>query len=177
MADAQRAPLTYEPVGLAALDACPNGYRRDAWSTELGRGAAVFGRARDALRAWDIHRGAGFVVLAEGAPAVGAVVALSAPLPVGFVDAACRVVDVVDVDDRYGFAYGTLPVHPERGEESFTVIQRADESVVFEIVAVSRPRHPLARAFPPVARLLQKNATKRYLVSMRAVAETGWTNR
>src|SRR5688500_3803834 len=107
--------LSYSPAGISSLDACPAGYRRDTWALALGTGDAVFDRARDALRTWQIHRGAGFVVLAEGPPVVGAVVALSAPLPMGFIDATCRVVASVDTDDRYGFAYGTLSVHPERG--------------------------------------------------------------
>jgi uncharacterized protein (UPF0548 family) len=160
--------LTYAPAGLTALDGCPAGYRRDSWSAVLGRGDADFTRARNALRAWQMHKGSGFVVLAEGPPTVGAVVALCAPLPMGFIEATCRVVDVVDTADRYGFAYGTLSTHPERGEESFTVIRREDGSVDFEIVVVSQPRNPLARACPPVARILQRRATARYLATMRS---------
>lgn len=117
-----------------------------------------------------MHKASGFVVLAEGPPTVDGVVALSAPLPVGFIEATCRIVDVIDTADRYGFAYGTLSTHPERGEESFTVIRHEDDSIVFEIVVVSQPRNPLARACPPVARLLQRKATARYLATMRAAA-------
>lgn len=93
-------------------------------------------------------------------------VAMSAPLPVGFIDVVCRVVDVEDEADRFGFSYGTLSVHPEQGEESFTVARSRGGDVVFEIVAVSRPRHPLARFGAPVARRLQVAATKRYLDAM-----------
>ena len=93
---------------------------------------------------------------------------LAAPLPIGYIDVVCRVVDVVDSADRYSFSYGTLPVHPERGEESFTVVRDVDGNVTFEIVAVWRSRHPLARAFPFVARMLQRKATNRYLDAMRA---------
>ena len=164
--------LSYSPAGVSSLNACPAGYRRDLWTLTLGSGDAVFDRARNALRTWQIHQGAGFVVLADGPPAVGAVVALSAPLPVGFIDATCRVIDLVDRDDCYGFAHGTLSAHPERGEESFTVVRRSDANIVVEIVAVSRPRHPLARACPPVARALQRKATNRYLATMRTAALT-----
>ena len=38
----------------------------------------------------------------------------------------------------------------------------------FEIVAASRPQHPLARLFPPAARRLQAAATNRYLAAMDA---------
>ena len=106
------------------------------------------------------------VVCADRPPALGDVVAMSAPLPIGFVDVVCRVVTVIDEPDRFGFAYGTLPVHAERGEESFTVVRGRDGGITFEIVAVSRPRHPLARLCPPVARRLQRAATERYLDAM-----------
>ena len=108
------------------------------------------------------------MVLADGPPHVGQVVAMSAPLPIGYLDLACRVVDVVDTGERFGFTYGTLSVHPERGEESFTVTRQSNDEVTFEIVAASRPRNPLARAFPPIARRLQRAATVRYLDAMKA---------
>ena len=92
--------------------------------------------------------------------------AMSAPLAFGFIDAVCRIVNVIDQHDCCGFAYGTLAIHPEQGEESFIVTRGADDSIVFEITAVSRPRHLLARACPPVARRLQRSATSRYLDAM-----------
>src|SRR5207253_8517996 len=55
----------------------------------------------------------------------------------------CRIVQVIDEDgpvSRYGLVYGTLPGHVERGEERFTVEwQRGDDSVWYEIRAVSKP--------------------------------------
>ena len=166
----EAAPLTYEPVGMSALAVAPRGYRLDRWSRVLlGRGERVFERASNALLNWDVHRGAGLVVCADGPASVGSVVAMAAPLPVGFVDVVCRVVDVIDADDRAGFVYGTLPVHPERGEEALVVV-RHDDQVTFEITACSRLRHPLARTCPPAARFLQRAATKRYLDAMESVA-------
>lgn len=159
--------LTYEPIGLAAMAAPPDGYRRDRWWRSLGRGDEVFDRAADALRNWRVHEGAGLIVQSAGPPAVGTIVAMAAPLPVGFAEAVCRVVDVVDHPDRCGFTYGTLSVHPQQGEESFTVVRSGEDTITFEIIAVSRPRQVLARAFPPVARRLQLAATNRYLTAMQ----------
>ncbi len=93
---------------------------------------------------------------------------MAAPLPIGWVEIVCRVVDVVDRPDRFGFTYGTLSVHPEQGEESFTVIRMDDGSTSFQIIAASRPRQVLARAFPPVARRLQLAATNRYFAAMQS---------
>ncbi|MEJ7801487.1 MAG: DUF1990 domain-containing protein, partial [Ilumatobacter sp.] len=110
--------------------------------------------------------GAGLVVLAARPPLVGDIVAIRAPLPLGWIDAVCRVVRLVDEPDRAGFAYGTLADHPAQGEESFTVERDDDGTVTFEIIAVSRPRHPLARLAPAVARILQRRAVDRYLDAM-----------
>ena len=160
--------LTYEPVGITTLATAPSGYRLDRWSCLLGRGDQVFDRAADTIRQWQVQKGSGIVVLTDGPPHVGQVVAMSAPLPIGYLDLACRVVDVVDSSERYGFTYGTLSVHPEEGEESFTVTRQSNDEITFEIVAASRPRNPLARAFPPIARRLQRAATARYLDAMKA---------
>jgi uncharacterized protein (UPF0548 family) len=87
--------------------------------------------------------------------------------------AACRVVAVVDEPDRFGFAYGTLPLHPESGEEAFLVERGPDDAVRFRVVAVSRPAHPLARLGAPVTRLVQRRVTSRYLEGLRRAIAAG----
>jgi uncharacterized protein (UPF0548 family) len=81
--------------------------------------------------------------------------------------AAGRVAYLIDEPDRSGFGYGTLPGHPERGEEAFAVA-RQGERMMFEITAFSRPRHPLARIGAPVTRMMQLRVTRRYIAAMRA---------
>ena len=147
----------------------PQGYRCDRWSRQLANDYQAFTRAANALRTWQMHRGAGLIVEASGPPAIGMVVAMAVPLPVGYIDVVCKVVDVVDEPDRFGFTYGTLPVHPEEGEESFAVARAEDGGVTFEIVAASRPRHGLARMAPPIARFLQLRATERYFAAIEDV--------
>lgn len=73
-----------------------------------------------------------------------------------------RVVYVVDEADRKGFAYGTLPGHPERGEESFIVERRPDDSVWLVIRAFSRPASAMFWAAFPALRILQALFTARY---------------
>lgn len=163
--------LTYDTVGISAMAEPPSGYRLDRWSISLGKGEHAFDRAVEALRHWRVHEGAGLVVYAGGLPTVDSVVAMAAPLPVGWVEVVCRVVAVIDEPDRFGFTYGTLSVHPEQGEESFTVIRASDGSTDFRIVAASRPRHVLARALPPVARRLQRAAINRYLAAMKSAID------
>ena len=137
-------------------------------------GAHAYEAGVAAIHEWAVHRGAGLAVLADGPIAVGTNVALAAPLPIGFIEITCRIVAVLDEPDQFGFAYGTLPVHPEKGEESFVVARGPDRSVEFTVRAVSRPAHPLARMAPPVADRLQDSAVKRYLVAMeRATRSPG----
>jgi uncharacterized protein (UPF0548 family) len=81
--------------------------------------------------------------------------------------APCRIVAVIDEEDRFGFAYGTLPGHPERGEELF-VIEREEGGATFRINAFSRPDQVLVRLGGPVARRAQTRVTNRYL---RALAD------
>ena len=58
---------------------------------------------------------------------------------------ACRIVYVIEEEEasllkRYGFGFGTLPGHVERGEERFTVEwHRAEDSVLYEVFAFARP--------------------------------------
>ncbi|MCW2761725.1 MAG: hypothetical protein JWR85_1926 [Marmoricola sp.] len=78
-------------------------------------------------------------------------------------NAPVRVVYRVDEERRKGFAYGTLPGHPESGEEAFVVELREDEQVTLTISAFSRPASRLARLGGPLTRIIQRWVTDRYL--------------
>jgi uncharacterized protein (UPF0548 family) len=80
--------------------------------------------------------------------------------------APVRVVYVVDEPNRRGFAYGTLPGHPESGEELFAVERLSDDSVWVVIRAFSRPSTWFYRLGYPVLRIVQERATRRYLRSL-----------
>lgn len=77
--------------------------------------------------------------------------------------APCRVIYTITEPQRSGFAYGTLPGHPESGEEAFSISQRDDGLVVFTITAFSRPATTAARAAGPVGHLIQRHYTAAYL--------------
>lgn len=76
-----------------------------------------------------------------------------------------RVVLVVDEPDRRGFAYGTLPGHPEQGEELF-LVERADSATWAEVRAFSRPAAWPLRVAGPVGRLAQRAAAGRYVAAV-----------
>jgi uncharacterized protein (UPF0548 family) len=77
-----------------------------------------------------------------------------------------RVVYVVDEPTRKGFAYGTLPGHPEEGEESWIIEHRDDDSVWMTVRAFSRPANPFWWAVYPVLRIVQEVFTRRYLTAL-----------
>jgi uncharacterized protein (UPF0548 family) len=87
---------------------------------------------------------------------------------------ACRIVAVIDEDGdlrQYGFAYGTLPEHVERGRETFVVEwSHKDDSVWYDLWAYSKPRHFLAKLGYPITRALQKRFARDSMKAMlRAV--------
>ncbi|UDY35269.1 DUF1990 domain-containing protein [Dermatobacter hominis] len=148
--------------------AVPAGFRRLRAERTIGVGDATFERARAGLRAWAAHRGAGVeVVPADVEPAVGCDVAIVTRQAGGWVLASCRVVDVVDRPDRWGFTYATLPGHPVSGWESFTVAS-SEDGVRFEVDAVSRPADLLLRLGGPVPAYLQRRMAVRYLDALEA---------
>lgn len=74
-----------------------------------------------------------------------------------------RVIYVVDEPRRRGFAYGTLPGHPEDGEEAWVVERRDDDSVWITVRAFSRPANGWWWIVNPVLRVFQELYTRRYL--------------
>jgi len=159
----QDQSFSYEEVGATATK-LPSGYNHLRHSLTAGSSVAAFDRAKAAIDSWAGHGRAG-MNLRPSTPAVseGECVALASRVLGLWVTAVCRIVWVIDEPSRYGFAYGTLPHHPEMGEESF-VVQRDDSGdVVVEITAFSRANTALTRLAGPVARTIQTRATNQYL--------------
>ena len=158
--DLSGAALTYAEVG-ATAGAMPKGYHHLRKSSVIGAGRERFEQAAAQGMRWGMLRGAGLRVESTAAAAeVGAEVLVH----LGPVVAPCRVVHVVDELDRRGFAYGTLPGHPESGEELFLV--RYDPStgnVIAEVAAFSRHATWWSRLGAPVTSLAQQLITDRYL--------------
>lgn len=151
--------MSYEPVGLSSLS--PPRYTIDEHRVKLGVGRATLERARLALDSWSGFDLDWIDIWTTGtSPEVGVDVAVLVQ-HLGFWSLnACRVVGRFPAfpdDRRQGFFYGTLPDHAESGEELFAVeLDPIDDSVWYQLRAVSRPRAALAIAGYPIARLLQR---------------------
>ncbi|MHB1877019.1 MAG: DUF1990 family protein, partial [Streptosporangiaceae bacterium] len=159
------AELTYQEVG-ATAGGLPAGYRQLTCSVPIGHGHQVFVGAGEAVCQWQVQLRAGLHVAASTPTAVpGAVVILGVGIGPLRLQAPCRVVYAVDESRRRGFAYGTLAGHPESGEEAFIVEHHDDDTVSFMVTAFSRPATRLAKIAGPLAAVVQRRITARYLRS------------
>ncbi|AWM39343.1 DUF1990 domain-containing protein [Gemmata obscuriglobus] len=171
-------PFTYAAVG-ATAGTPPDGFDVDRTRTKLGEGEPVFRSAVDALRRWEQFRLGWVEAWSPDTPIrTGAVVAVMGRAVGLWWLNACRIVYTVDEAgpvSRFGFAYGTLPGHVERGEERFLIEwDRASGGVWYDILAFSRPKHVLARIGYPVVRRKQKRFGRHSAAAMlRAIRPAG----
>jgi uncharacterized protein (UPF0548 family) len=161
------ASLTYSEVGATAGE-LPAQYYHLRRRVMIGRGQQVFADAANAVAGWQVQLRAGLRVSAS-TPTTRAGTDAILGLNIGplRLSAPCRVVYTVDHPERWGFAYGTLPGHPESGEESFIVEHHDDGAVSFTITAFSRPSTAIARLAGPAGHFVQGRITSRYLRSLR----------
>jgi uncharacterized protein (UPF0548 family) len=163
--------LTYPEIGATRSGDMPDGYRRIRGRAVVGTGERVFAAAARILATFDMQRGAGLRVRAA-APRAALDVELASGMGVGPLRlwAPVRVVWVVDEPMRYGYGYGTLPGHPEKGEEGFLVWLDPDGLVRFEVRTFSRPASPMVRLASPLMEMVQDYVTDRYRDSLRRQA-------
>jgi uncharacterized protein (UPF0548 family) len=153
-----RPALTYAEVGATLAPGLPDGYAHLDVRRRVGP-ASRFDALGEHVLAWGLQRGAGLRV-----PSSAVVLDADVTLRLGPLRIPVRVVRVVDEPDRRGFAYGTLPGHPERGEEAF-LAERDAEGTWLRIRAFSRPATWYARLGGPATALAQRVFTERYLRS------------
>jgi uncharacterized protein (UPF0548 family) len=168
---------TYSDLGATLSGGRPKGFHHGRYTSDLGHGHATFQRAVEGLRAWDAHRLPGARVFPEGQEIqTGATVIVTFGTPILALAVPCRIVGVIDEETRWGFAYGTLPGHPEQGEEAFVVSISVDETVQFEVVAFSRPDDFLVRLSGPIGRGIQRAGATGYLRALRRFVDQGKRN-
>lgn len=168
ISDQRDLEFTYPEVGATNTTLPSTGYKVDHNRIQLGHGEAICKRAVEALKKWRQFELGWVTIVPRGmAIEVGATVAVKARAFGTWSLSAARVVYVIDEARRFGFAYGTLPDHVECGEERFLIEWMPDDSVWYDIVAFSKPRHPLVRLSAPMARMLQKRFARESLTMMK----------
>jgi uncharacterized protein (UPF0548 family) len=165
VAEARLASPTYEEIGASRADVLPKGFHHVRMELRVGDEYA-FERAVLGLRTWVAHEGAGLRIYPKD-PVVpdATVIAVKSIGPLQMA-APCRIVAVFKEPDVFGFSYGTLPGHPESGEESF-VLERRGGATHFTVRAFSKPVDPLARLAGPVGQIVQRSVSRHYLIALR----------
>jgi uncharacterized protein (UPF0548 family) len=166
-----RLPYSYPGVGGSRTSIAPPGYTVDRHRVRLGSGPAVFDAACAALRGWRHFPPAWTAIHPATTPLEGGrtVALLVRAFGLWWLNSA-RVVYALDEATpvrRFGFAYGTLPGHAERGEERFSVEHHGDDSVWYELWAFSRPGYWVARLAYPLTQWTQERFAQDSMAAMR----------
>jgi uncharacterized protein (UPF0548 family) len=176
IASQQEKSFSYAEIG-ASHSTPPSGYRVDHNRVCLGMGAETFEHAKAAIYRWEMFHLDWVQLYWPDAPIkTGTTVGVMArALGVWSLNAS-RVVYVIEKDgpiERFGFAYGTLPDHAERGEERFSVEwHHQDDTVWYDLLAFSQPNQLLSKIAYPYARKIQKRfAIDSMQAMVRAVSQ------
>lgn len=170
-------PFSYSPLEITRHSTVAR-YNIDHYRIQLGSGLQTYRAAVSAIRGWKMFE-IGWLHLFWDKAAIepGTTVAVVVK-HLGFWSMnGCRIVYVVEEEgaqERYGFAYGTLGEHAERGEERFMVEwNKEDGTVWYDILAISKPGLMAMLAYP-YARSMQKRFARDSKRAMkRAVEKAG----
>jgi len=163
--------VTYDHIGSTIFPTRWPERRPSVHHRIVGSGPTAFAAAVAGLRVWAPQRGIGARIHPPDNPVdVGTTVLIVLPFgPVAIV-APNRIVAVIDEPGVFGFAYGTLPGHPESGEESFVVRQAPDGTVTATVSVDARPDNLPGRLAAPVVTALQRVAIRGYLAALERAA-------
>src|SRR5262245_10913406 len=162
--------FSYSDVG-ATLRKIPGGYTIDHNRVVLGRGDATFHRAVASLKRWQTFKLGWLEAFPENSRIeIGTTVAVLVS-HFGFWSLnATRVVYVMEEPHRFGFAYGTLVDHAETGEERFLIEWLDDDTVIYDILAFSKPAVWWSKIGRPFARVLQKRFARDSMAAMKQIS-------
>ncbi len=166
----QKMPFSYEPehIGATTRPGSPPGYDHDLNEVKLGRGTACFEAARAAMADWAMFPSGWTRIFPRPAPIEeGEVVLVLFRLFGLWWINSCRIVYTFEENHRFGFAYGTLPGHVEKGEECFRVEMEEDGTVWYRIRAFSRPAVWLTKIGYPFARRYQRRFVRDSFAAMQ----------
>ncbi|CAN5728062.1 hypothetical protein BH20ACT1_BH20ACT1_06150 [soil metagenome] len=164
LALARRGDLTYDHVGSTLHPERFPEHAQRTFELEVDDPGDGFADVIDGLRSWVPHHHLGARIHPPDATIeVGTTLLVVLPYGPFDVVAPDRIIEVIDEPHRFGFAYGTLPGHPECGEESF-LVERIDGSRLHLRVRIdARPATVWARLASPLVTLFQNRAAACYL--------------
>jgi len=139
----------------------PFGFVHDRSRTRIGQGLnqgqAAFAAAKRAFAQWaPFDLGWARVANPQALVETGQIIAVEVQSLGLWTLSLSRITQTVDSATRFGFVYSTTRMHVEQGEERFLIeFDPATRDVWYDLEAVSRPRHPLARIGYLVTRAFQ----------------------
>jgi uncharacterized protein (UPF0548 family) len=132
-------------------------FAHDQSRSSLGFGDEVFASAKRAFVNWKMFD-LGWVRVVNAAAPIecGQIIAVEVHSLGLWSGNLSRILETADSETQFGFLYSTTNQHVEQGEETF-ILRRNPETaeVSYELEAVSRPRHFLARLGFPMSRFFQ----------------------
>lgn len=168
------APLSYT-AGLLQLVDSERWWFVDRHSEVVGHGTADFELAKEALRQWTQFRMPWTVpALPVATLAVGSTAGYSARAVGVWWSYCCQILSTIDEPNQFGFVYGTVRGHAERGEERFLVAHdAATDEVTYQLFAMSRPGRWFTWCGLPVGRLTQAKFRRGSSEAVRAFIAAG----
>ncbi len=165
-------PYSYREIGQTTSGQVAN-YDNDHNSILLGKGENVWLNAKNAIDNWQQFPADWTQIYPNTTPLKkGEVVAvLFRVLGLWWTNSA-RIVYTFDEPNRYGFAYGTLPGHIEKGEEVFWIEKDTEGNIYYHIKAFSTPSLWLVRLAYPFARWNQKRFVRDSKIRMKKLANS-----
>lgn len=151
-----KLPHSYPEVG-QSQGQFPAGYDHDYNEVQLGHGRACFEQAKIALKDWQMFPSSWTRIYPKEAPQLEGQLVLVLFRLLGFWWAnPCRIIYTVDNFDHFGFGYGTIAGHVEKGEEYFGVRIDTDNRVWYEVRAFSKPAIWATKLTYPLPRFFQR---------------------
>ena len=146
-------------------------YNNDYHFQVIGKGDIVWENAKALLRNWkQFPMGWTALYTKEKSIKTGDVVAvLFNLLGIWWINSA-RIVYVFDEPNRFGFAYGTLEGHVEKGEECFWLEKNDNQEIIYHIKAFSLPAHLLVWMAYPFSRMMQKKFVNDSMAQMKQLS-------
>lgn len=166
----QGKAFSYKGVGLTAQGQAPVGYYDDRNDCLLGEGELCWQKACAAMQAWkhfpapltEIYNPS--IPFEEGAE----LLVLFHLFGTCWLNGA-RIVYTLNEENRFGYAYGTLPTHLEKGEELFLLERTPDGKVYYRLRSFSLPGHGWMYPALPMVRYFQQKFVRDSFQVMRAL--------
>lgn len=177
----QNAPFSYSEIGHTKMgndlnikntinDLALSNYTIDYNHAYIGEGTEVWGKARLFLKQWK-HFPPSFTKIYSNTKSIkeGTIVAVMIKILGLWCCNSAKIVYVIDQPNCFGFAYGTLLEHAEKGEEAFWISRDATGKITYHLKAFSKPKFWAAKLAYPLTRKYQRKFAKESLQQMKDI--------